>query len=111
MKKILFVLLICGAMFSASAQTTTTTTTTTTTHKYYYYPSSNVYFDQPSGSYWYWDNSSNQWSMTQSLPTTITLVQTERKPIHYKGDDPWKNNATDKQKYKSKNGKEKTKDK
>jgi hypothetical protein len=98
------------SMLSASAQVTTTTTTTTT-HKYYYYPSSNVYFDESSGNYWYWDNSSSGWSMVQTLPSTITLVQTHRYPIHYMGDDPWKNNATDKRKYKAKDGKSKTKDK
>ena len=113
MKKILFLLLVCGAMLSAQAQTTTSTTTTTTTHKYYYYPSTNVYFDEASGNYWYWDNSSSQWSMTQTLPSTITVTETtQRYPIMYKGDDPWKNNAADKAKYKTKkNGKGKTKQK
>lgn len=95
-------MLLSGAIFSASAQTTTTTTTTTTTHKYYYYPSSNVYFDEASGNYWYWDDGSSQWTMTQTLPTTITVVKTERQPIMYKGDDPWKNNAADIKKYKTK---------
>ncbi|MDB5200495.1 MAG: hypothetical protein JWO92_2458 [Chitinophagaceae bacterium] len=108
MKKILFLLLICGSIFSASAQTTTTTTTTTT-HKYYYYPTSNVYFDELSGNYWYWDNTSSAWSMTQTLPATITVVETQRYPVTYTGDDPWKNNAADIKKYKSKNGKEKVK--
>ncbi len=108
MKKILFLLLVCGSMLSATAQTTTTTTTTTT-HKYYYYPSSNVYFDESSGNYWYWDNTSSSWSMTQTLPSTITVMQTQRRPIMYKGDDPWKNNAADMRKYKSKKGKEKMK--
>jgi hypothetical protein len=114
MKKIILSMLVCGALFSASAQTTTTssTTTTTTSHKYYYYPSSNVYFDQTSGNYWYWDDASSQWSSAQNLPSTITVVQTDRHPISYRGDDPWKNNATDKQKYKTKkNGKGKMKNK
>lgn len=112
MKKILLAVLLCGTIASVSAQTTTTTTTTTTTHKYYYYPSSNVYYDEASGNYWYWDDASSQWSMTQTLPTTVTVVQTERHPIHYTGDDPWKNNAADKAKYKSKkNGKGKMKSK
>lgn len=112
MKKVLMALLICGSIFSATAQTTTTTTTTTT-HKYYYYPSTNVYYDDATGNYWYWDNSSSQWSMTQTLPSTITVTETtKRYPITYKGDDPWKNNASDKMKYKTKkNGKTKMKPK
>jgi len=102
MKKILLGLLICGSMLSASAQVTDSTTVTTTTHKYYYYPSSNVYFDEGSGNYWYWDNSTSQWSMTQTLPTTITLEKS-RYAVDYKGNDPWKNNMADMKKYKVKN--------
>ena len=70
---------------------------------------SDVYFDESSGNYWYWDSGTSQWSMTQTLPTTITVVEKQRYPITYKGDDPWKNNAADLKKYKSKNGKEKMK--
>lgn len=61
MKKIFLSLLVCGSIFSAFAQvdsttkTTTTTTTTATPHKYSYYPSSDVYFDQSTGNYWYHD--------------------------------------------------------
>ena len=104
---------MCGAMFAASAQQTTTTTTTTTTHKYYYYPSSNVYYDEATGNYWYYDNSSSQWTMTQTLPSTVTVTtETKRYPVMYKGDDPWKNNIADMKKYKVKsNGKIKMKPK
>ena len=112
MKKIFLLLLVCGSMLSASAQPTKTTTTTTTTHKYYYYPSSNVYYDEASSNYWYWDNTSSQWSMTQALPTTIVVEKTPRYTVHYKGDDPWKNNDADKVKYKvKKDGKVKMKPK
>ena len=117
MKKILFSMLICGTIISASAQTTdststTTTTTTTTGHKYYYYPSSNVYWDEASGNYWYWDNSTTQWSTTQTLPTTITVDKTNRYSLDYNGTDPWKNNASDLKKYKvKKNGEVKVKPK
>jgi len=40
----------------------------------------------------------------QTLPTTITVMQDDRYPLTYNGDDPWKNNAQDKIKYKSKKG-------
>jgi len=96
-------LLICGAVVAASAQTTTQTTTTTTTHKYYYYPESNVYYDQSSGNYWYYDEPTTKWTEVQTLPSTITITKTtHRYPIAYKGDDPWKNNASDMRKYKAK---------
>ena len=108
MKKIFFLILICGSAIFASAQTTdsTTTTTTTTTHKYYYYPSTNVYWDEATGSYWYWDKSTSSWSSTQTLPATITIDKTTTKyPIEYAGNDPWKNNMADLKKYKvKKNG-------
>ena len=101
-------MLICGAMFSASAQndstnsTSTNTTPTTTMHKYFYYPSSNVYFDEASGNYWYWDNGTAKWLTVQTLPSTITVANTQRYPIDITGNDPWLNNASDLKKYKVK---------
>ena|ERR1035438_569642 len=102
MKKILLSIVICGSILSAVAQSndSTTTPTTTSTHKYYYYPSSNVYFDEASGNYWYLDKGTKKWSMTQTLPNTITLEKTERYPVNYNGTDPWKSNAADVKKYK-----------
>src|SRR5438045_290423 len=110
MKKILFLILTSGVMFYASAQVTTdSTVTTTTTHKYYYYPSSNVYFDEATGDYWYLDNTTSQWSMVKTLPSTINVEQTDRQAINYNGNDPWKNNADDMKKYKAKDDKTKMK--
>ena len=107
MKKIIFSLLICGSMLTASAQVTDSTTTTV--HKYYYYPSSNVYFDEATGDYWYLDNTTSQWSMVKTLPSTIQVETTEKKSIDYSGNDPWKNNADDIKKYKEKEDKTKMK--
>jgi len=110
MKKVIISMLVCGAMLSATAQdstgtsnptTTTTTTTTTTAHKYFYYPSTNVYTDEATGNYWYWDKANSKWMMTQTLPTTITLDQTKY-PVEIQGNDPWKNNDADIKKYKVK---------
>ena len=110
MKKILFLILVCGAMvFSASAQVTTTDSSTVTVHKYYYYPSTNVYFDEASGDYWYYDDANTRWNTVKTLPSTIVVEKTQKYPIDYKGNDPWKNNAADKQKYKVKDDKEKMK--
>jgi hypothetical protein len=100
MKKILFVLLVSIVGYSAMAQNQTTTTTTTT-HKYYYYPSTNVYWDQASGNYWYYDN--GNWTSVQSLPSTVTITKTTPKyRIYTSGDEPYVNNATDMKKYKVK---------
>jgi hypothetical protein len=107
MKKILLGILLCGGILTASAQvnTTNTTTTTTTTHKYYYYPSSNVYFDESTGSYWYQDKGTTQWTKTQTLPSTITVEKTSEEPMTYSGTDPWQNNNSDVKKFKiKKNG-------
>ena len=110
MKKILFLILANVAMFYASAQVTdSTVTTTTTTHKYYYYPSSNVYFDEATGDYWYLDNGTSQWVMVKTLPPTVTVETTERQSIDYTGNDPWKNNADHMEKYKAKDDKTKMK--
>jgi hypothetical protein len=107
MKKSLIGILLCLSILFVSAQdsTTHTTTTTTTTHKYYYDPSSNVYFDQSTGTYWYQDKGSTEWSKTQSLPSTIIVDKTQQVPIDVSGSDPWKNNTADIKKYKiKKNG-------
>ena len=114
MKKILLSLLICGSIFSASAQESTTkvtTTTTTTAPKYSYYPAIDVYFDQTTGNYWYHEKGSSKWIMTQALPPTIIVENTSVKyPINYTGKDPWENNLSDIKKYKiKKNGKVKIK--
>ena len=117
MKKILILLLVSGSVLTASAQVekSTTTTTTTTTpatttmaqpghHEYYFYPSQNVYYDKASGNYWYKDNpSATTWTQGTTLPSTITVENQKSYPIHYNGNDPWKNNTADLKKYKVKN--------
>lgn len=110
MKKTLLLMLICGAMLSASAQDSTnsttsnntSTTTTTTAHKYYYYPSANVYFDEATGNYWYKDNGATDWTEAQTLPSSVTVDNTQRYALDYNGSEPWQNNATDIKKYKTK---------
>lgn len=111
MKKLLSVLILSFALISSFAQTTTRTTTTThRTYRYYYYPASNVYFNEASGNYWYWDNGSSQWTTVQTLPANIKVVKSGRYLVNYNGDDPWKNNPDDIRKYKvKKNGKVKIK--
>src|SRR5258708_16376595 len=112
MKKVLLSILICGSILSASAQDSTTVTTTTTTHKYYYYPSSNVYYDETSGNYWYQDKGATTWTMTKTLPPAVVVEKTQHVPIVYGGTDPWKNNTADIKKYKiKKSGKVKIKTK
>jgi hypothetical protein len=111
MKKILLAALLIIAGATTFAQTTSRTTTTThRTYRYYYYPASNVYYDEASGNYWYWDNGSAQWTTVQTLPTNIKVTKSGRYLVNYNGDDPWKNNSDDIRKFKvKKNGKIKIK--
>ena len=111
MKQIFFLFLLAVTMLSVSAQTTTTTTRTTThKYRYYYYPAQYIYYDEDSGNYWYWDNTSSQWTVVQNLPSNVKVVQARRYPVLYNGNDPWMNNAADIKKYKiKKNGKVKIK--
>lgn len=113
MKKILILFLISGSVLTASAQVDSTTTTTTTTtnqnvqpgqHEYYFYPSQNLYYDKASGNYWYKESpDATTWTETTTLPSTINVQSEQSYPIHYNGNDPWKNNTGDLKKYKVKN--------
>ena len=104
MKKILLALLVSGTTLVASAQNSDTTNrgsmTNSSSHKYYYYPSSNVYFDQANGTYWYWDNVTSQWKTTTTAPAGVILQKKDSHAINYSGDEPWKNNAEDMKRYK-----------
>jgi len=102
MKKILLAMMICVAALVASAQNSDTANRNSSPHKYYYYPSSNVYFDQVSAKYWYWDNSTSQWKTTTTAPVGVILQKKDRYALNYSGDAPWKNNAADMKKYKTK---------
>ena len=102
MKKILFLILVCGTVITASSQTTDSVTTTTTTHKYYYYPSSNVYYNVVGSDYWYYDEATSAWVEVKTLPATITLEKAPRYTVYYNGKDVWKDNATHMKKYKVK---------
>ena len=102
MKKILLGTLISITTLVTSAQVSDTANTKISSHKYYYYPKSNVYFDQVSGNYWFWDKTSSQWKMTTTTPSGVILLKDNRQPLSYRGDEPWKNNAADMKKYKVK---------
>ena len=106
MKRILFgLLLLFVTATKLSAQTTDIKV------KYWYYPSQNVYYNETSGEYWYYDGTSTKWVYAKQLPTTYTIVEKDsRYPIMYDGTDIWKYNKTHKVKYKvKKNGTIKTK--
>ena len=108
MKRILFgLVLLFVTATKLSAQTV----------KYWYYPSQNVYYNETSTDYWYYDAGTSKWVMARTLPTTYTPIVdgTTRYEIMYKGDADlwptiWKENSTHKVKYKvKKNGTVKTK--
>lgn len=109
MKKIFGILLSFIVIAPVSAQVTSSQTTppkanptfTPGTHKFYYYPSTNVYFDEVNGNYWFKDNpSSATWKRTRTLPSTFKPGKGPKYKLNYKGIDPWKNNKEDIIKYK-----------
>lgn len=65
--------------------------------KYRYYPEANVYFDPVVKRYTYLNG--GKWITVVTLPNTIRLIGTFN-DFDFDGDDPWKENANHKQKYK-----------
>ena len=96
MKKLIFGLLLMFAISNgASAQTKDSAST-----KYWYYPTLNVYYNQTSGNYWYYDEPTTQWTAAKTLPTTYVVTKTSpHYDVTYKGSDVWKENAAHKEQY------------
>jgi len=65
--------------------------------KYRYYPESNLYFDPGTKRYTYL--SGGRWVTGATLPNTIRLIGSFN-DFDFDGDDPWKENASHKTKYK-----------
>lgn len=80
--------------------------------KYWYYPKSNMYFNESSGDYWYYDEPTTKWMDVKSLPSTYEVTDnTPRYEVWYNGSDVWKDNAMHVKKYKmKKDGRMKTKE-
>lgn len=116
MKKIILGLAMFFALMSTvqvNAQTSNTTSTSSSTRvKYWYYPSANIYYNDTSGDYWYYDDPSTTWTTVKTLPSTYVINdKTPRYEVWYDGTDVWKDNATHLKKYKvKKNGRVKMKE-
>ena len=115
MKKILFGCMMMFAVCSAvnvNAQDASTATSTTRV-KYWYYPSSNVYFNDATGDYWYFDQPTTTWMDVKTLPSTYVISEkTPRYSVWHNGSDVWKDNSMHLKKYKvKKNGRVKMKQK
>ncbi|MES2431161.1 MAG: hypothetical protein V4556_09495 [Bacteroidota bacterium] len=112
MKRVILGLALMLGIFSVSktyAQDPTVTTTTT----YWYYPSENVYYNEVTGDYWYYDNPTTTWMTVKTLPNTYVVTdKTHHVDVTYAGTDVWKENKEHLMKYKmKKNGKMKVKPK
>lgn len=71
--------------------------------KYWYYPAQNVYFNEESGNYWFYDESRVEWVEASRLPAWLTMTDNDaRYEISYKGPKVWKDNKKHKEKYKLK---------
>ncbi len=97
MKKLIFGLLL---LFSVTTKLVAQEETGRTTTKYWYYPSQNVYFNDVSGTYWFYDDASVQWVESSRLPFTYTMNDKDpRYELYYKGTSVWKQNKQHKIKY------------
>lgn len=107
MKKIIFglvLLLAIGSSITTNAQEKRI--------KYWYYPSSNVYYNDATGDYWYYDTPTTTWKTTRTLSSDYTVDDTHRYMVYYNGADVWKDNSRHRMKYKvKKNGRVKMKPK
>lgn len=57
-------------------------------YRYYYYPSSGVYFNIATGSYFYMNG--GNWQMTMSLPTTVILDRGDYVSLELETDQPYR---------------------
>jgi len=100
MKKVIFGLLLLFAVTTKlSAQTTGEAQI-----KYWYYPSQNVYYNDATGDYWYFDNGTTKWVSSKTLvaPYVAVLPTDTKYQIMYPSPEIWKANVNHKVKYKVK---------
>ena len=96
------ILIFSAGRIQAQDDPNKSTTTTTTTTKYYYYPSQNVYYNEATQEYSYYDKPSLKWTTVKTLPSTYTTDNADRVELSYNGADIWKDNSTHITKYKKK---------
>jgi hypothetical protein len=88
MKKILFALLLIGAIsIKAGAQQL----------KFYYYPQRNVYYDVTHRHYIYSNNGT--WTTVTALPSGMSVTGTRRVVVYNSGPQVWSQNAVHMKKY------------
>lgn len=68
--------------------------------KYFYYPEANVYFNESTGNYSYYDPATSSWVSNTKLPSTYNINKnTPKSIIDYDGKDVWMENASHQKKY------------
>lgn len=109
MKKIIFgtLALILSTVLTVHAQEATQDKAAAATSeqriKFFYYPSNNVYYNEASSEYLYYDEPSSTWMTVKQLPTMIVLEPTAMKYAVYSNNkEIWKENNAHKTKYKVK---------
>ena len=100
-KLLLFFSVVLLGLFSNLAQAQTMDSARSTQSGFfYYYPGSNVYSDQNSTDYWYYDSTASNWVEAKKLPSMYKInKQTKRNKVYYNGTDVWKDNAAHLKKY------------
>ena|SRR5689334_1344993 len=76
------------------AHTQAQATTDTGRTKYEYYPEANVYYNDVSRNYWYYDSAKSQWQSAAQLPSSYSINEKSKKnSFYYNGGEVWKDNA------------------
>jgi len=103
-------LLLFAIGTGASAQTDTSASSKTMSNtasnqpaKYWYYPVQDVYQNETTNEYWYYNTPENKWISSKKLPDSYDMsASKDRHEIIYTGSDVWKENKTHKTKFKVK---------
>ena len=113
MKKLIasvaFVLTLGLVQTQAQSANSPTQSTDTTRMKYEYYPDANIYYNDVSRNYWYYDSASSQWQSAAQLPSSYSINERSKKnSFYYNGGDVWKDNAKHVKTYGNKKSKKPT---
>ncbi len=106
-KSVIILILAIGFTCQSQAQTDTTkmnnkntTKTSPGATKYFYYPEANIYQNEATGTYSYFDVATSTWVTNPQLPSSYSVNKNSSKTeITYNGADVWTDNVAHQKKY------------